>query len=125
MWGIPRPWFVESSRKGGTMYGTIARMRVKPGMENRIEEYIRKFEGRQVSGAVATYTYRMDRDPNEIYLAVVFDSREAYRANAESPEQDAEYRQLLELLVEEPEWHDGEIIHSEVFSGAGFEGGRM
>jgi quinol monooxygenase YgiN len=115
---------VGSSRKGGKMYGTIARMRIKPGMEDRIEEYIRKFEGRQVAGAVATYTYRMDRDPNEIYLAVVFDSRESYRANAESPEQDREYRGLLDLLAEEPEWHDGEIIHSEVFSDTGFEGGR-
>ena len=101
------------------MYGTIARLRVKPGMESKIEEYIRKFESRHVPGAIAEYTYRMDSNPNEVYLAVVFDSRESYRTNAESPEQDAEYRQLLDLLVEEPEWHDGEIIHSRVFSQSG------
>lgn len=98
------------------MFGTVARIRVKPGMGDRLEEYMGKFEGRKVPGAVATYVYRMDNDPNELYMVAVFESRESYRANAESPEQDAEYRQLLELLVEEPEWHDGDIIHSEVYS---------
>ena len=52
----------------------------------------------------------MDADPNELYLVAIFDSREPYRANAASAEQDAEYRQMLEFLDGEPEWHDGEIV---------------
>ena len=51
----------------------------------------------------------MDADPNEYYIAAVFESREAYWANARSPEQDTRYRQWLPLLDGEPEWHDGEI----------------
>jgi heme-degrading monooxygenase HmoA len=95
------------------MYGTVARIRIKAGMEGQfrqlIEGQMHAFEAGQVPGFVATYTYRTDADSNEYYLAVVFESREAYWANAQGPEQDARYRQWLPLLESEPEWHDGEI----------------
>lgn len=97
------------------MYGTVAHYLVKRGMEGRLrhilEEQGRAFETGQVPGFVATYGYRMDADSNEYYLAVVFVSKEAYLANAQSPDQDARYRQLLPLLEREPEWHDGEIVN--------------
>ncbi len=96
------------------MYGTIGRLRIKPGMEGQFKRLLQEqapaFETGQVSGFVASYTYRTDADPNDYYLAVVFESREAYWANAQSPEQDARYRQWLPLLDGEPEWHDGEIV---------------
>ncbi len=98
------------------MYGTVARFRIKAGMEGQFRQLIEgqasAFEAGQIPGFVATYGYRMDADPNDIYLAVVFESREAYWANAQSPEQDARYRQLLPLLESEPEWHDGEIVYT-------------
>lgn len=97
------------------MYGTVARMRIKPGMESQFRQIIegqaRMFEAGQVAGFVASYSYRMDADPNNYYLAVVFASKEAYWANAQNPEQDARYRQWLPLLEGEPEWHDGEIVY--------------
>jgi heme-degrading monooxygenase HmoA len=65
---------------------------------------------RQVPGFVTQYVYRSDVDPNEYWLAVVFESKEAYRANAASPAQDITYRRLRELLTDDPEWHDGEIV---------------
>ena len=43
-------------------------------------------------------------------MAVTFEDRETYHANAQSPEQDARYRKLLDLLEGEPEWHDGEVL---------------
>ena len=43
-------------------------------------------------------------------MAVVFDSKESYRANAEDPAQDQRFRQLQSLLASEPEWHDGEVM---------------
>ena len=96
------------------MYGTIGRFHVKPGMEGQFRQIIdgqgHAFEAGQVAGFVASYAYRIDADRNEHYVAVVFESREAYWANAQSPEQDARYRQWLPLLEGEPEWHDGEII---------------
>ena len=52
----------------------------------------------------------MDGDPGEIFLVAVFASREAYWANAQSPEQNERFHELRALLVADPEWHDGEII---------------
>jgi quinol monooxygenase YgiN len=92
------------------MYGTVARMRAKPGVEAQLADQMRAFEQAHVPGSVVTYVYRMDADPNEYYLAVVFSDKAAYVANANSPEQDVRYRQLLALLEGPPEWHDGEII---------------
>jgi hypothetical protein len=45
-------------------------------------------------------------------LAVVFDSKEAYEANANSPEQHQRYLEYRDLLAADPEWHDGDIVHS-------------
>ncbi len=93
------------------MYGTIARMRVRPGTEGKLLELTRGWEGK-IPGAVMTYIYRMDANPNEYYLAVVFDNKQAYVANADSPEQDARYREMLQYVEGEPEWHDGEIVYA-------------
>jgi hypothetical protein len=43
-------------------------------------------------------------------MCVVFESKEAYVRNAESPKQDAEYRKLRALLEADPEWHDGTLV---------------
>jgi hypothetical protein len=43
-------------------------------------------------------------------MAVMFDSKESYFANANSPQQNQEYQNMMKFLAEEPEWHDGEII---------------
>lgn len=93
------------------MYGTIARFRLKPGMEDRIETLAHEFEAAHVPGYVGEYVYRMDARPNEYCLVVIFESKEAYHANASNPAQDARYRKLRELLLEDPEWNDGEIVY--------------
>jgi len=92
------------------MYGTVARMRVKPGVEAQLQDMMRQYEMQPPAGYRMTYVYRMDDDPNTYFLAVVFDSKAAYVANAESPEQDARYQQMVALLEGPPEWHDGEIV---------------
>jgi heme-degrading monooxygenase HmoA len=92
------------------MYGTVARMRLKPGMEERMQRMSEEQAG-QISGIVGEYVYRMDSDPNEYYLVVIFESKEAYVANANSPEQHARYQDLVAMMEAEPEWHDGEIVH--------------
>jgi quinol monooxygenase YgiN len=92
------------------MYGTVARMKVKPGFMEAME---RIYEGRELpAGAVAFYAYQMDADPNELYMVAVFESKETYAANAQSAETDAQFRQWLEWLEAEPEWHDGEIVYA-------------
>ncbi|MCZ7542296.1 MAG: antibiotic biosynthesis monooxygenase [Anaerolineae bacterium] len=93
------------------MYGTVARMRVKPGMEDAVMRLAEMEDAVGIPGMIAQYVYRMDADPNVYYLAVVFESKAAYFANAESPEQHARYLDMLALLEGEPEWNDGEIVY--------------
>lgn len=100
------------------MYGTVARFRIKPGAEAQLIQRQREFDAMRIPGYVRAIVYRTDKDPQECYLAVVFDSKESYEANAKSPEQDARYRLLLELMEGEPEWHDGEILHSSSHSSS-------
>jgi quinol monooxygenase YgiN len=90
------------------MYGTIARIQIHP---DKIEQ-VRALSERigLAPGQIARYVYQMDADPNELYLAAVFESRDAYRANAESPEQRQRFMELRALLTADPEWHDGEIV---------------
>jgi quinol monooxygenase YgiN len=93
------------------MYGTIARMRIKPGKEEELRR-LGNDMAPQIPGFVFQHVYRMDTDSNECYLVVAFESKEAYRANADSPDQAARYAQFRALLDADPEWHDGEIIDS-------------
>jgi hypothetical protein len=85
------------------MYGTVARYKLKPGMEGQLLAFERDIREAQLPGLFGEFTFRMDEDPNTYYEAVVFESREAYRAVAESPEQGARYRKLLALLDGPPE----------------------
>jgi quinol monooxygenase YgiN len=92
------------------MYGTVSRMVLKPGMRERFMAVWHEIEEQGFLGRVAEYLYQSDADPDELYLAVVFESEETYRRNAESPTMDVSYRRLRELMVDDPEWHDGAVI---------------
>ena len=93
------------------MYGTVARLRIKPGAEDELERLGRSFtEVDLPPGMIAEYVYRPDADPQEYTLAVVFTSEEAYKANAASPEQHARYERLASYLAAEPEWRDGTVV---------------
>jgi hypothetical protein len=92
------------------MYGTIARMRIKPGMERQFLDHLQEYEQANIPGALTAHVFRMDGNPNEIWEAVLFESKEAYWDNARSSEQDARYRRMLQFLEGEPEWHDGEVV---------------
>ena len=92
------------------MYGTVARMVLKPGMRERFVALWREIDAPGFPARVAEYLYQSDTDPDELYLAVVFASEEAYRKNAENPAMDASYRRVRELMAADPEWHDGAVI---------------
>jgi hypothetical protein len=82
-------------------------------MQEKLLAFEAEIREAKIPGLVAEFTFCTDEDPNVYYEAIVFESREAYRALAESPEQDARYRRLLELLEAAPEWHDGEVINAD------------
>jgi quinol monooxygenase YgiN len=94
------------------MYGTIARLQLRPGAEKQLLEALAAMRTRQVAGFVASHLYRMDEDADVLMLAVLFADRETYARNADDPAQDSEYRLLRACLESDPEWHDGEVVWS-------------
>jgi hypothetical protein len=83
-------------------------------MESELMNISREYEDEEMStiGIRGEYVYRMDNNSNEYYMVVIFDSEEAYKRNAASPEQDMRYQKFRNLLVADPEWHDGTIVYA-------------
>ena len=95
------------------MYGTIARIRVKAGHEKAIVDDMKWWEQERkakVRGAVATYLYQLDKDPQTMMMAVVFNDKASYVANANDPEQDKWYQEFRQHLARSPQWNDGEVV---------------
>lgn len=94
------------------MYGTIAKVTAQPDKIEALRALAARLE--LAPGQIARYVYRMDANPQEYMLAAVFESREAYQANAASPEQHERFMELRALLTTDPEWHDGVIVDSQI-----------
>lgn len=90
------------------MYGTIAKVKVNPSKIAELQA-VGDSLGKP-AGQVARYIFQADANPGEVWLVGVFESREAYWANANSPEQHERFMQIRALVESDPEWHDGEII---------------
>jgi hypothetical protein len=92
------------------MYGTVAKMRVKP--ENR--EQLQKVMNAQMQAApIAGYQRSFvlsENDSDVNWLFVIFDDRKSYHANADDPAQHERYMEMRALLEDDPEWHDGTIL---------------
>jgi hypothetical protein len=98
------------------MYGTIARLHPRPG---RLEDLValrdrwRAGDDTMPEGYRAAWLFQPDENPYDrptVFLVAVFDDRATYVANAESPGQDARYREMRELLEDDPEWMDGSFF---------------
>jgi quinol monooxygenase YgiN len=103
-------------------YGTIYRMRPKPGAEPQLVALLEEWERERkpkVRGAIGGYLFKPDGRPGELIGVAVFRDQESYRANADDPAQNAWYQRLREHLEADPEWDDGVVL-------SGFsEGGRL
>jgi quinol monooxygenase YgiN len=89
------------------MYGTVARMRIKPENRDKFKAVMRD-QDRQVKGYVGSYVLA-ENDSDNMWLLAIFEDRATYDANADDPAQHEQYERYRALLEEEPEWHDGEI----------------
>lgn len=99
-------------------FGTIARYRVKPGNAKAFIEEMGKIEATPPAGWLYATTFQSTTDPDEIWISIVFESEEAYRKSANSPDMDKQYRETLEKLQGPPEWHDGNVIHEAMSAAA-------
>ena len=97
------------------MYGTIFRMKILPGKEAALialAENWNKNERHTVDGAIATYFMKPDNSPGEMIGMAVFRDKADYLANADNPLQHERFMKFRELMIEDPEWTDGEFVSS-------------
>ena len=91
------------------MFGTISRLRPKPGHEEQVraleEEWYRTIRPSIPGLVVGAFGRPADR-PGELIGVTVMQDEATYRALAARPEQDAWYRRLVEHLEAEPTWED-------------------
>lgn len=92
------------------MYGTVARMKFKPGSFEKMQDLMKGFEERQVKGFLFNAVLRSKADPDEVWLVVGFEDEASYRANADDPETDRMAQGYQPLMAAPPDWHDGEIV---------------
>ena len=93
------------------MYGTVARTHVKPENRAQLADVMENQRSSisVVPGYVSGYVlYENDSDTG--WLFAIFEDRESYDKNADSPEQDGRYKEVRALMEDDPEWHDGEIV---------------
>lgn len=96
------------------MFGTVVLMRPKLGHEADVVEHFKQWwehRSADVKGAVGCSIRRNANDSGELIGTISFGTREDYAINAEDPQQDDWYRQLVDLLQEEPRWIDGEVLY--------------
>lgn len=100
------------------MFGTVARITVKPGKEQDLLVIGERWthERGEASGQVAQYVFKLERVPNEYIIVGIFPDRDAYYRNAADPATHRWYQQIRELLEGDPEWNDGEVVQSALFS---------
>lgn len=93
------------------MFGTIARWRLKDSVtDEQLNDVLAMMRDDRPPSSVAVIVFRSATDPQEIWVAGAFESREAYVANAATPEQNARFERISALIDGEPEWHDGDVI---------------
>lgn len=99
------------------MYGTVARMKVKPGELEQLQKAMAEWDaqGNEVDGAIATYVYKLDNNPDELIMAVLFRDKASYMKNADDPKTDEWFQRMRAHLEADPEWSDGEVISAQQY----------
>jgi quinol monooxygenase YgiN len=92
------------------MFGTVARFRLKEGATVDQLNAITAGADDRPAGSVALLVFQSDKDPRELWIATAFENRDSYFKNADSPEQNARFEKMKELMEGAPEWHDGEVV---------------
>ena len=95
------------------MFGSIYRMKPRPGQEANIAAHFRRWERERrpaVGGAGSGYLFRPKAAPEELIGVAVFDSEDSYRTNAGDPVQGKWYQELREMLQSDPDWNDGDVL---------------
>jgi quinol monooxygenase YgiN len=93
------------------MYGTVARIKIKPGTFEKFQAWSEEQSQASSDGAVAVTVFQTNEDPDQLYMVVVFKDEESYYANADRPETNANYEKMAQYFADEPQWYDGEVVY--------------
>jgi heme-degrading monooxygenase HmoA len=91
-------------------FGTVAKFSAKPGKEQDLLKVFAEIEFNPSPGFLYSSVFRSVDKPDEFWVSVVYESEEAYRKNASSPDSGQRYQRMIENLQGAPEWHDGHVI---------------
>ena len=93
------------------MYGTVAKVSVKPENRQKLREVFDQEDVSGVDGFVGSYVL-WENEGDGGWLFAIFKDRATYDKNADDPAQHGRYVAYRALMEAEPEWHDGEIEQS-------------
>ena len=89
------------------MYGTIFTLNIKPGHHDALIKDLA--EQSPPTGMIAWFVMNPDKQESWIGVAI-FEDRETYVANAESPQQHESFLKMMGHLESEPTWTDGTYV---------------
>jgi quinol monooxygenase YgiN len=94
------------------MYGTLGRMKPKPGKRDELVALLSAPpSGTVANGHRGAYLLKADED-DEVVVAVMYEDKDAYMAMVHDPQTDENFGKIMALLQVEPNWTDGEWIAS-------------
>jgi hypothetical protein len=94
-------------------YGSIAQMDVKEGHQDDLVKLFEDTRDTPPEGMVAWLLMQPDEEDYMLGVAV-FESKDAYVANANRPEQHESFLQIMEHLDSEPTWTDGTYLLQQI-----------
>ncbi|MGI8549458.1 MAG: antibiotic biosynthesis monooxygenase family protein [Dehalococcoidia bacterium] len=94
------------------MWAQIIKVRIKPGHEQESEQMREEIlaRARQRPGWVRSITMTNQRDPQEVYGLVMFDSEEQARASERTSDQDEVGQRMREFVDGTPEFIDLDVV---------------
>ena len=95
------------------MYGTIFNLNIRPGHEDKLLAIMKEESTSKPEGMVAWFVMNPD-DKDEWTGVAIFESKEAYVANANGPQQHQSFLKMMEHLESEPTWTDGTYVIGEI-----------
>ena len=94
------------------MYGTVALCHVRPENLATLQAMAAAEDYRQVEGYLGTDLLVVDNHPDTVLMVVRFRDQDTYRANGDSADQDARYREFRALMEDDPVWYDGDWVRA-------------
>ena len=93
------------------MFGSVVRFRLRDGVsDEEVAALAEQMESDRPETGVALTVLRERDNPSHIWVVGAFESEEAYRRNAETPEQNERFERVQALIDGPPEWHDGDVL---------------